>query len=59
MEHMIAPFVNPGMFEGKDILGLFNNTNLALVTVFTAADRAGVRVGDIKAGRTQGNFPFY
>ena len=56
---MVEPLVNPGMFQSQDILWLFNDADIAVVTFLTSADKAGVRVGNIKAGGAQGNLPFY
>jgi hypothetical protein len=48
---MIEAVISSGMLQGQDVLWLFHNANLGVVTLLTATDVAGVSVGNIKANR--------
>ena len=56
MKHMIKTAIASGVFDSQDILWLLYHANHALVSLVTTADRAGVGVGDITAGRAQRDF---
>ena len=53
---MIKTSITISVFDGQDILGLLYHANRTLVSLVTAADRAGVSISDIAAGRAQRDF---
>jgi hypothetical protein len=59
MEHVVESPVDAGMLYSQNVLWLFNHAYLAMVPPVIAADGAGVRVGDVKAGRAEGNLLSY
>jgi len=59
MEHVIKPLIFPGALQGEDIQRFRHDAYLGAVPTLTAADDAGVRVGDVMAGGAQDDLLLY
>jgi hypothetical protein len=48
---VVNPFKLTTLFDRSDIVGLFNNTNEALITAWVRAVVAGIYIGNVAAHR--------
>src|SRR5436305_1091036 len=58
MENVIDAIVEPGLFNGSDICGLFHHTDQALISGSTGAVTAGINICDIAAYGAKMKFLF-
>ena len=47
MEHVVQSLVSAGAFQGKDVQGLHDDTDDAVVSFLAGADGAGIGIGDV------------